>query len=233
MAFSRIQATGKVTATGVASIAITLGSAPAAGNGLVVGVLASTTTAFPGGACSDNQGNTYALAFQYDYPFGGRKIAMYYCAAIATSGSPFTITVNPALGSLTFYGVAVEVGGVGGGLAVDVTSPGAQGNGTAPNAGASTARTANNVFSVAGFVTGVAQTSITVSSGWTEELEQLTGSLLGEIDTQVETAASGTTIVVNWTMTAADWWAGRSLSFKALPAPVVGETSQTFLTLPV
>lgn len=229
MAFSRIQATGKITASGVSSFTITFGSLPAVGSGIVVGVLASTTSAFPAGSCTDNQGNSYSIAYQQDYPFGGRKSVIFYCPKISTSSGTFIITVNPALGSLTFYGVAVEVGGVGGGLTIDVLTAGAQGISSAPNAGASTARTVNDVFSVGSFVTGVAQTTIAVNTGWTQELEELTTTPIGEIDSQVETAASGTAINISWTMTTSDWWGGRVTSFKALPAPVSSEKSYAYI----
>ena len=231
MAFSRIQGTGKVTATGVSSFTITFGSLPAVGSGVVVGVLASTTSAFPAGSCTDNQGNSYLIAYQYDYPFGGRKSVIFYCSKVATSSGTFIITINPALGSLTFYGVAVEVGGVAGGLTIEATSGGAQGNGASANSGAPPSRTVNDVFSVASFVTGVAQASITVTPvSWTQELEQLTGSLVGEINTRPETnAASGGLLNTDWAFPTADWWAGRAISFKALPAPPSSEKSYAYI----
>jgi hypothetical protein len=234
MAFSRVQATGKVRVDGGTSIALTFASPPAVGNAVLVPVIVSGTRTWPGGACTDNQSNTYALAISRPGDFTGSP-AVYYCAKVATSGTPFTITLAPGFGAVDLVATAVDYSGVGGGLAVHQTST-AGGNSAAPNTGALPTVTIANTIDVIVMAINAAQTAITVevvTPPWVEEWEELpiTPYVPGEADSRMLTVAP--TLAANWTASATGWWAGVRAIFNATAAPAVPARADTFVILPV
>src|SRR4030095_3648499 len=131
MAFTRIQATPKVIGDSVASVALTFPTPPTVGNVIVVPVILYNVSG-PTPTCTDNRSNTYSLAV--DQTGGTSHVAIFYCAQIATSGAPFTITLATTPSNY-YVTSAVEIGGLGGAtLLVDKTGT-SRGGGTEARAG--------------------------------------------------------------------------------------------------
>jgi hypothetical protein len=215
MAFARVQATGKIRVDGGASISLTLGSAPVVGNALVVIVLASGTRNWAAGMCTDNRGNTYALASSRPGDFVNSP-AIYFCSKLSTTGTPFIVTVSPAFGTIDLIASAVEFSGVGSGLEIHrATNSG--GSGVAPNTGALPAVTIANTIDVAAMSIAAAQTAVTVDAGWTEELEELPASpyFPCEADTRINSVAP--TTHVSWTCDGSGFWASARAMFNEIP----------------
>lgn len=227
MPLSRVQATPKTTAVSQPSVSLTFSTPPVVGNGIVVGVISNYngSTGFGPAACTDNHGNTYTKAIGGSGIFAGESLTVYYAPKITATGA-FTITIAPAVGNVDFVAKAIEVGGVGGGLAVECTDGPDQGISTFINV-LTPFPTVAQIFAVAMFAIGAAQGSISVnttdgqSPGWSQEFEELgLGSLAGEFDSRVLPAWPALTGVYGeWTMTAAGWWVSALVVFKATPLP--------------
>lgn len=228
MALGRVQATPK--ATGATAAACTFAAPPTVGNGILAGVLIS---GIPTPTCTDNRGNTYTLAHTANGAINGERVDIYFCSKITATGSPFVVTF--ATGSAAaMVAVAVEISGVGGGLAIDSTA-GSGGISTSPGAQTLVA-TVGDRCALALTAISATQGSISIatsdghSPGWTQEAEELTfsPSEAGEIDSRVFTTGS---VVVNsnWTGTASGWWATALAVFKATSAPASAETTQFFI----
>jgi hypothetical protein len=233
MALTRVQATPKATAIATPSVAVTFGTPPTVGNGIVVGITYTTSSA-PSGGCTDNRSNTYTLARSQGSTSSGNCVAIYVCAAITATGAPFIVTITHATGK-SWLAVALEVAGVGSGLAVDrsVVSSVAVGN---PSTGPTGALTAAEVFVVAGAAIGAASSSITVevvSPTWTEHAEAVASTpVTGELDSRVLTGALGTTTSATWTLGGGAAYAETALvAFKATAAAAVPGV-QSYIWMP-
>lgn len=234
MALSRVQATGKVSGNNVTAFAMTVASPPTVGNSLVVGLVTWELRNFATIACTDNRGNTYGLAQQS--AGGAPCVAVYHCAVIATTGTPFTITVTfPA--ATDVVGVAVEVSGVGSGLTVDQAVTAGAASGTAPSTGATAALSASEVFVLGAMGTSSAQASITVavvSPTWTQELEELSTALVaGEVDSRILTGVSGATTSASWTLASGGIWRTVLVAFKGSGGVAGGDLVQPFVWGPL
>jgi hypothetical protein len=226
MPFTRVQATGKVIADSTLSVAATFASPPTVGNAIVV---PAVLWGGPAPACADNRGNTYSLAIgQVNV---SPRVAIFYCAQIATSAAPFTITLSS---SPSNYWVvcAVEIGGLGGGpLLLDQTTSATGGSAT-PSTGATAALTANGDLLVAVYSVSGSEASITVESvspAWTQEAEELSfAHAVGESDTRILTAGLGASASCTWTVPVSTGFAAAIAAFKASAV----ETAQPFVILP-
>lgn len=215
MALVRVQGTGRVTAPGAASVALTFAAPPAVGNGIVVlATLYQTSGSLT--VCSDNRGNAYVKVV--DHTANPMQAAIHYCGKVTASGAPFTVTL--AFTSLTgqFEAAAVEVGGVGGGLVVDQIAR-ALATSAAPSSSATPPLTGSEVFVAAAHSIGANQTSLVVqavSPAWIEEYENLnySATIAGEGDSHIVTGAAGTTQTAIWTASASATWAAVLAAFK-------------------
>ena len=227
MALARVQATGKVVADATTSIALTFGSPPALGNGIVVAIITNNAAGNLTG-CADNRSNTYFLAKAQTV--GDGKVWIFYAPLVTTSSAPFTITVT-AGASTYLVATAIEVSGVGTGLGID-QSAGQSSSGTAVATTATAALTVDEAFLVAAESVDGAQGSITVQSvspSWTQEAEELSFShAVGEINSRVVTGALGTTASCSWTNASNFTWSAAVVAFKADRTPGIG-----LLTTPV
>ena len=235
MAFARVQATARVSGSGT-SIAIPFSTPPTVGNAILVPV-AAQQNGIVLGTCTDNYGNTYALAKSQIQTTGTDvAAAIYVCEQLTASGASFTITVTFSP-SGNYTASAIEVSG-GTGLVLDKTA-GAVGSSTTPATGATAALTAAEEFVVALHAIGTNMASITiavVSPTWTQEFEQLSssGACAGEADSRILTSASGTTTSASWTDGTTGNWAAALAAFKAgasaqsVSGATIASTAATF-----
>lgn len=224
MALARVQGSGKATATGATSVSVSFSATPTVGNGVVVGVFGSWW-GFAAGQCTDNQGNTYELAFAQGNGVVPGACAVFWCPLITTASGTFTVTVNTGA-SANYTVVAMEVSGVGAGLTV-ANSSSANGIGTTNNRNTTNA-TGADWFEVMALHVAASQASITKSSGtpsWTEEAEDL--SVAGEVNSRIRN--SGTATTESWTWTSSGWHAVGLVAFVATPsiAPFVRVSTTT------
>ena len=235
MALTRVQGTGRVSASASASVALTFATPPTVGNGVVV-LAARYQAAGPAITATDNRGNTYAQAVAVGpNPVGG---TIQYCAKVTTAAAPFTVTLTFA-GALTGYweAAAVEVSGVGStGLAVDQTAS-QNATSAAPSSGATPALTASEVLLAGVHAIGANQASLVVqvvSPTWTEEFENLnySATVAGEGDSRIVTGAAGTTPGISWTASASGTWGAALAAFKATGVVGTPARSETFIRLP-
>lgn len=229
MAPSRVQSTGKVTASVTFSVAVTFPAPPTVGHGIVVGVTV-TAAALPSG-CTDNLGNTYVLAKGQGSSNSGNTVAIYVCGAITTTGSPFTITVTHAT-QRSWLAVAAEVAGP---LAIDQVASSSTGAATSTT-GLTPALTSADVFLVAGTAIGGSASSVTIQTvtpAWTEEAESLSSSpVTGELDTRALTGVLGTTQSATWTLGGAAFAESAIAAFKGSASAAV-EAVQAYVVLPL
>ena len=230
MAITRVQGTGQVTASVAFSVSGTFPAPPTVGNGVVVGVTV-TAAALPSG-CTDNRGNTYVLAKGQGSSNSGNTVAIYVCAAITTTGSPFTITVTHAT-QRNWLAVAVEVAGP---IAIDQVASVSAAT-AAPTSGATPALTAADVFLVAGTAVGSSASSITVAvvtPPWTQEAEAVASSpVTGELDSRALTGVLGTTPSASWTLGGGAAFVESALvAFKGSAPPAV-ERVTPYVVLPL
>ena len=206
MAFTRVQATPK--GTGGTSVTCTFSAPPIIGNGIVVIISGYNSTAVT--ALSDNRGHTYLLA---DSKVSSSLVAaVYYLPIITITGSPFTITLNVIGGQPTI--VAVEVSGVGTGLAVDKSITNS-GNSINPTTGVTTALTGSEVFLAAAIQTDAGFTTFDVIAPWIQEYESIPfTNPSGEGNTRIVVSASGTTQSCSWTLNASGGYASALAAFK-------------------
>ena len=227
----RVQATPKGSSS-TPPVNVTFGTPPALGNGLIVALICWTGAAPV--SCVDNRGagvNTYSLATTR---VNGATVSIFYCAKINATGAPFTITVTSAAN--WNQAIAIEVGGVGGGLTLDQVVT-AIGTSNAPASGATAAlTTAADSFQVGVFATTAAQSSIVVGTAggaWTQEFEDLTSSFCpGEVDSRLVAGATGTTPAISWAISGSVAWATALAAFKALPPPVVSTAAVVSWVVP-
>jgi hypothetical protein len=211
MALARVQTTGKVQADTTSAVACTFASPPSVGNAIVVPVLLYRAST----GCTDNRGNTYTLAKAQNGT--AAQLAIYYCAAITATGAPFTVTVSGG-GTTYFTASAIEISGVGGGLAIDQTA-GQTSSGSSMTAPALAALTVAEALLVAATAAGTDRPLITVETvvpAWTQEVEELSSlHAVGETDTRIVTGALGTTPGCTWASSGPTGWAAAIVAFKA------------------
>jgi len=232
MALARVQASAKATQASATSITFTMATPPTVGNGLLVFVH-FFYSATPTLTCADNRGNAYTLAVSQKLNTSNARI--YVCPIVTTSAAPFQITVSAPTGAIWWVAQAVEVSGVGSGLAIDKTIS-ATGTSAAPATGATAALTASEVVQAASHAIVVAQASITVVSAtptWFEEFQELTLSFIaGEANTRVVTSATGTTPSCSWTDVSSGQWSAVLAAFSAT-APAAVATAQPYVWGPI
>jgi hypothetical protein len=228
MALTRVQGTGRVSVGSGTSIALTFATPPAAGSGIIVLVsnYSGSGVAPPTTGCTDNRGHgAYPQAIQRGA--GLFWATIHYLPVVVTSAAPFTITVAAA-NSGAWEATAIEVAGVGTGLAVDQVA-GQSGTSPAVSTGPTAALAAAAVVVAAVHAIGGNQSSIvvqTVSPAWTEEFENLnySATIAGEGDMRIVTGAAGTTQTCSWTDTGSFAYAAALAAFKAV-APSGGGSS--------
>jgi hypothetical protein len=226
MALARVQAT-TATADAQTSVALTFSTAPAVGHGLLVGVTSNWGAAFAADACTDNRGNLYIKALGQGGLLGTESLTIYYCPLVRTTGTPFTITISPAVGAVDFVAGVVEISGVAGGLAVEAAGSDA-GFSTAPFSATPGILSTPDLVALAVTVISATQASLAVGTtdtntpGWIEEGEVLSlGPVIaGEIDSRVLTTAVGA-LRATWTGTVNGWWAAAVVAWHGTEPPPV------------
>src|SRR5262245_48442463 len=138
MALTRVQATGKVTAS-----TITFSTLPTVGNALIVPLL-TWGGSLP--SISDNQGNVYLHATIVTN--SNPRLQIFWCPRVATSAGTFTITFN---GGGYYVACAIEIGGLGSGYLDRDTWITNTGTSTTPATGSTAALTADEVFLLAAY----------------------------------------------------------------------------------
>lgn len=232
MALARVQATPKASVSGVTTVSVSFSTLPAVGNGIIVGVYSGIFAGIPAGACSDNQGNTYVRVRNVENGVVGLSLAYYLCSKIATSSGTFTVTVNPAAGSTNFTAVAIEVSGVGGGLALDSSTANW---GISASATATIGITVNaNTFQVASIGINSTQASITITSAdspaWTQEIENLSSpGIVCQVDYRIVTTVSAAND--SWSWPSSDWNTFGVVAFYATAAPPSASNERTQLSV--
>jgi hypothetical protein len=226
MALSRVQATGRVTASAVGSVALSFATAPTVGNGIVVTVIAYTNTAAPAGGCTDNRGNIFVQAITRKQGFLNASIYFLPILLPSASAAPYQITITVDGFSTYFESAAVEVGGVGLGLTMDQVVGATAASGTAISTGTSAAVAGAEIFVAAACAIGANQASITaevLSPAWVQEFENLnySSTIAGEGDTRIRSSAAGTTQVGNWTAATTAASASVLVAFVASATPTI------------
>ena len=177
---------------------------PAVGSGIIVPIAPYLPGVAPPTAV-DNQGNTFQLASTHIDPgFNGARASILFLPRLAGVTAPYTVSVSHQGGNPWFLGNAIEVSGVGGGLACLLTAR-TNGTSTAATTGTSLASPVAELFVAAAYASARAASSIAVESvspAWTQEYEELpwTNST-GEADSRLRTAQTGVTQACNWTVT--------------------------------
>ena len=220
--FTRVQVSPRV-ATGFApSIAVTLPNPPAAGNGIVVVVagFATSGATFSTATCADNQGNPYQRVVAKDHESSiGEGAGIFYCPAVAISGSPFTITASFSKNHVNWM-IAYEVRSGGWGLRHDQSASNTQATSyyDAVTTGSTPPLTANDAFLAAIFsATNNSNSYIHVTPAtpvWEAVESALTGNWVGEADTRIVTKALGTTPYCSWYLGNTFWTASVLAAFK-------------------
>jgi hypothetical protein len=165
--------------------------------------------------CSDNQGNTYAVAVQSPLAAGVISAFICYATNIGTPSGTFTVTVSS--GNTSYWNLkATSWSGMATSSALDVTAMDA-GSGTTASSGATGALAQSNNLVAASVGLAATQTSITVESlspAWTEQFEELDANLTlaGEADTRVISSSSAQT--ANWTTSTSHVWSAVIAVFK-------------------
>ena len=216
MANAFVRTTGEVVGGAGASVAMSFGALPAAGNFVLVevwGWVGADDLDFAG-QCSDNQGNAYQLAIQ-STKFNSGRCAIFYAEDIDAPSGTFTVTVGSAGGDFYYGAVATEWSGVKLTASIGVTQ-GATGTSSTPTTGATAAADAGDLVAAV-FTIPSNQGSITVevlSPVWDERAEHLTFSDFepGEANTRITTA--GVAQTGNWTGTASAGWTACIATFK-------------------
>lgn len=215
MALTRVQATPKAQASSTATVSMTFATPPTVGNAIVVGAVQWGGTAPTG--CADNRGNTYTAAAVSGVG-GSARASIFVCAAVATSAGPFTVTVTAPAGAY-WLAVAIELAGVGSGLALDQAVTNHTGTGAIGTTGATAALSGSEVALVAVQALNGTQASITVEAvtpPWIQEAEELSFAIVpGEIDSRIRTGVAGTTQSCSWTNATAGSYAAALAAFKA------------------
>jgi hypothetical protein len=165
--------TAQASAASADTLTVTFPGATGNGRGIVVGVISSSPSALPAGACSDNKGNPYTRILSQTGT--ANSLAVYLCPT-GVGGPVHTITLAPALGAIELMVTAIEVRGVGAGLALDASGS-TTGTSSTP-ASTSGAVTTTGILGLALAALDAAQTSLVVSTtdgqtGWRELAEDL------------------------------------------------------------
>ena len=212
MAYTRVQGTAKVSASGTTTTLPAFGTLPTVGNGLIV--CCSLYYNSPPSSIQDTRGNPYTLA-KFQGASSG-SVAIYYCAKILVSAAPFTITLTHPSNQY-FVASAIEIGGVGDGLILD-KAVSATGTSAAPSSGTTAALTAAEVFLVAALQLSTSQSFITVQAlvpAWTQEYEELAPTnTVGEADSRLLTGALGSTVSATWALSGSGNWTAALAAFK-------------------
>ena len=240
MAFTRVQGTGKVRGSGVTTLALTFASPPTVGNGIIVLLSQYGGPAAGGGfpgPCTDNRGHTYTVAIAGDRGASPVLGVIWYLGKVTATGAPFTITLTPGVAAW-MAASAVEVSGVGGGLAVDQTKNAIYSGVNDIDTGALAALTAADACLAAVMAKQTNLASITVEAltpAWGQEHEELDNSTYvgGEGDTRILTGtALGATPSAKWNvLNAAGTWQACLVAFKTSTPAAVTVPDLTGLTV--
>jgi hypothetical protein len=212
---ARVQGTGKwgISSSG-APVTHTFVTPPQVGNGIIVPVII-----WRGGSdftsLVDNQGNSFTLV--HNQLNGVNRTGIYYLPKLNAVTAPYTLTLTVSSVATSIMATAIEVGGVGAGLALD-QKIGAGGSTSTPGTGTTPALTADKVIVVAAHTIDPSVASITVQSvspAWTEEFEHLTNAwIVGEADSRILTGVAGTTQSCAWADVTAGAWSAALAVFK-------------------
>ena len=232
--FTRVQVSPRVATGFATTIAVTLPTPPAAGNGIVVvvGGFATSGATFSTATCADNRGNTYQRVVAKDHEPGiGHGAGIFYCPAVAITGSPFTITASFSKSHVNWM-IAYEVQSGGWGLRHDQVASNTQATSyyEAVTTGSTPPLTAHDAFLATIFsATNNSNSYIHVVPAtpvWQEVESALSGNWVGEADTRIVTTALGTTPYCSWYLGNTFWTASVLAAFKtgsgfAIPGTVV------------
>lgn len=194
---------------------VTFTTPPVLGNGIVVVMNAKANTNGMS-ACVDNYGNTYSPAFT---PAGVNVISVsfWYCPKITATGPGFTITGS---GSSTYRMlVALEISGVGAGLALGPTVAANTSTAGGQTTGPTAALTAPESLVVASVIVASGVLGfLQITAGapaWTEEAEVLNG---GNPSAEVDSRLVNTTTAQSaaWTWSGAAYASSGIATFYAV-----------------
>lgn len=215
MALSRVQATAAPHIASGATINRTFSTPPTLGNAIVFAVATNTT---PVSSVTDNYGNTYVLAKSDATGGGAQHISIWYCSTIVATGASFTVTSSLGI-SRFHFARAIEISGVGTGLAVDQAVSRNSAASTTPSTTVTAALAVADAFLVALYGAQTTVNTITVESvspTWTEEAAELASAgIRGEIDSRVVTGVAGTTQSCSWTVSSAGGYAAALVAFAS------------------
>jgi len=221
MAITRVQATPATVTTVLAtSCTVTFATPPAVGDAVIAVVLGNSNTA-ASTSCTDSAGHTYTVAKAMTTG-GTAAVTIYYVPVLTATATPFTVTFTGA--NLFRVAIAIAYRCVGAGLTVDATAGTVGVALTSHSAGPLAPATAAEVILV-GAIVAVGSSFYTASPAppWLQEHEEpfTVRSPAGEINSQVVTAALGTTGAITWAVSANYTAATALVAFKST-GPAVG-----------
>jgi hypothetical protein len=230
------QTTGKFRVSGGASSAGSFGTAPQAGDLIVVRFWGYPGPLWAPNHCTDNQGNTYSLAqVTPDTVFNGVNVAVWYAVSRATSGTVTVTVATGAVGGMS-YGAGCATSYTGSDVWRFDEAAQATGSSAAPATGSTGTLVDATSVSIATLGTsGTDQASITVetvSPAWTQDAEELSWAsyIPGETDSRV--LASTAAQSCSWTLSTSTPWACGVVTFAlvvivtpAAPPPSGGGTT--------
>jgi hypothetical protein len=216
-----VQTTGKSAITGSTQVTVTFPGATAASRGILVGVASSYGAGFSTTACTDNKGNTYTRVLVSPGGINTESVTLYYCPKITGAGASHTVTIAPGVGTIDLVACAIEVKGVGAGLAI-VTTIAQNGIGTVVDALAPLSSPPASLVGMSLCCISATQSFLTVSDidalagTWAENGEHLGIGRSAEFDSRIFTDADlgGANINSRWTGDTSGWWASGIGAFK-------------------
>jgi hypothetical protein len=208
MAITRTQTTGKFRISSSTPASGSFGGLPTEGDLIVVVFWGSSNPRWRPQDCTDNQGNTYSLA--YTAQDGGiLDTAIWWCVTGPTSGT-FTVSLDSAVvGNYSGAGAALSFSSTATGFWRPDARAFASGTSTSPATGNTGTLDAAEEVVVAAVGVRAGQASITVESvspAWTEEAEELNfvAYVPGEVNYRISAATTAQSC--SWTLASSGVW---------------------------
>jgi hypothetical protein len=188
---------------------VTFTTPPTVGQAIVVVALGQPSSAVT--TITDTAGQTYTLAQTAVHGLGLR-VEVWFCARITASASPYTVTATGLTGSRRV--LALAIGGVGLGIAVD-QSAGAFADGATAVVGPTAPLTANDVLIVAGGLlassSGVFGIAPVPPPAWISRRKDTTY----EVATRAATGQVGLQASASWPIGFNTSWVAAIVAFKS------------------